>query len=140
MPAIDLTKWAESVNVALEEGTPCLLISADKEGHPDVAFKGSMMVLDGDHLAWWERSRAEQILQVEENQHVAVLYRNTQRSLLLRFYGDATIYKDGPIRQQIMDRTIQAELDKDPERLGFGVALRVDRVRLQGKTFMEREA
>lgn len=136
---IDLSKFQEGVNCALEEGTPCVLVSADRSGHPDVAFKGSMMVFDQDHLAWWERSRAEQILQVEENPHVAVLYRSVKRGLFLRFYGDATIYKEGPVRQAVMDRTIAVELEKDPERLGFGVMLRVDRVRLSGRTLQERD-
>ena len=52
---IDLSQWGEAINNALEEGTPCLLASADDKGYPDIAFKGSMMVFDKDHLAWWER-------------------------------------------------------------------------------------
>ena len=136
---IDLTKFEENVNHALEEGKPCLLVSADKDGHPDIAFKGSMMVFDQDHLAWWERSLAEQILQVQENPHIAVLYRNTEKGMLLRFYGDAAVHTDGAIREQIMAKTVQAELDKDPDRKGFGVLVTVRRVRLAGKTLQERD-
>ena len=136
---IDLTKFEENVNIALADGKPCLLVSADKNGQPDIAFKGSMMVFDGDHLAWWERSRAEQIVQVQENPHIAVLYRNAEKGMLLRFYGDATVHTEGPVREQIMAKTVQAELDKDPERKGFGVLVRVNRVRLAGKTLQERD-
>jgi general stress protein 26 len=136
---IDLTKFEENVNQALADGKPCLLVSADKDGHPDIAFKGSMMVFDQEHMAWWERSLAEQIVQVEQNPHVAVLYRNAEKGMLLRFYGDATIHKTGPIRDQIMSKTVAAELEKDPERKGFGVLLRIDRVRLMGKTLQERD-
>jgi hypothetical protein len=46
-----------------------------------------------------------------------------------RFYGTATVYKDGEIRQQIMRRTVKGELDKDPERKGYGVLVRVDKIR-----------
>jgi uncharacterized protein len=136
---IELSKFEEAVNHALEEGTPCVLVSADAEGHPDAAFKGSMMVFDNEHLAWWERSRAEQILQVEQNPHIAVFYRNQKRGMMLRFYGDATIHKDGPIRDEVMERTIPVELDKDPERKGFGVVVQVNRVRLSGNTIQKRD-
>lgn len=46
-----------------------------------------------------------------------------------RFYGQATQYKDGPVREQIMNRVIKAEIDKDPERKGYGVLIRVDKFR-----------
>ena len=38
-------------------------------------------------------------------------------------------YKDGDIRQQIMRRTVKGELDKDPERKGYGVLVRIDKIR-----------
>ena len=137
---IDLTKFEEAVNSGLDEKTPNILVSADKNGYPDVAIKGSMMVFDDQHLAWWERSLAEQIEQVLVNPHVAVLYRSSQRGLFLRFYGDATVHKDGPIREQIMAKAHPDELAKDPERKGFGVMVQVNRVRLAGKTAQERDS
>jgi general stress protein 26 len=136
--AIDVSKFAEAVNCALEEGTPCVLVSADKNGYPDVAFKGSTMVFDDQHLAWWERSRAEQIEQVEENPHVAILYRSAKRGMLLRFYGDAAIHRDDSLREEVMKRVIAVELEKDPERKGFAVLVEVNRVRLSGNTIQQR--
>ncbi len=136
---IDLSKFAEAVNSAFDEGNPCILVSADKNGYPDVAFKGSMMVFDGDHLAWWERSLAEQIKQVEENPHVAVLYRSPKRGMLLRFYGDATLHREGQMREDVMKRVIPQELEKDPERKGFAVTVQVNRVRLSGNTIQTRD-
>src|SRR5581483_6236640 len=115
---IDLSKFEEAVNHALEDGNPCLLATADSSGQPDIAFKGSMMVFDKDHLAWWERSLAEQIEQVAQNPKIVVLYRSTSRGMLLRFYGQATIHREGAMREQIMGRTIPVELEKEPERKG----------------------
>jgi predicted pyridoxine 5'-phosphate oxidase superfamily flavin-nucleotide-binding protein len=134
--SIDLSSFQEKVNSALADGNPCLLASADPSGQPDIAFKGSMMVFDNEHLAWWERSLAEQIEQVGQNQKVTVLFRGG--GMLLRFYGTAEIHKDGPVREQIMGKTVAAELDKDPDRKGYGVLLTVNRVRLAGKTLQER--
>jgi hypothetical protein len=139
---IDLTKWSDAINSALEEGTPCLLASADDDGYPDIAFKGSMMVFDKDHLAWWERSLAEQIEGVGKNPHVVVLYRNTKedrRIPHMRLYGDATIHRSGETREQVMSKTVQRELDQDPERKGFAVVVSVNRVRLGRNTVQERK-
>ncbi|MPZ13235.1 MAG: hypothetical protein GEU73_02205 [Chloroflexi bacterium] len=137
---VDLTEWAEAINSALDDGTPCILTTASRSGSPDVAFKGSMMVWDSDHLAWWERSRAEQIEQVAANPQVVVFYRNQNRGIsYLRLYGEATIHQEGELREQVMGRTHPRELQADPERKGFGVVIRVDRVRLARNTVQQRE-
>jgi hypothetical protein len=134
--AIDLTEWQEGVNKALEDGTPCILATANKAGQPDIAIKGSMMIFDKDHFAWWERSLAEQILQVEENPHVTIFYRNGRT--IMRVYGDAAVHKDGPTREAIRAKTIEVELKKDPENKGYGVLVTVNRVRIGSNTVQER--
>ena len=53
---IDLREMAEAIDSALAEGNVCLVATASAAGMPDVAFKGSVMVFDTDHLAFWERS------------------------------------------------------------------------------------
>lgn len=136
---IDLSEWEEAVNKALEDGNPCLLVSADKEGHPDVAIKGSMMIFDNEHFAWWERSLAEQIEQVAENPHVAVFYRSIERRIVLRIYGEATLHKDGPMKEAIHAKVVEPEKQKDPEMKGFAVSVRVDRVRVGSNTVQERD-
>ena len=44
-------------------------------------------------------------------------------------YGRASIYKSGEMREKIMNRTCQPELDKDPERKGYGILVRIDKIR-----------
>ena len=138
--AVDLTQWEEAINSGLADGTPCLLVSADKSGHPDIAFKGSMMVFDKDHLAWWERSLAEQIQQVQENPNIVVMYRNPAKYKIphMRLYGEATVHRDGPTREQVMAKTVPQELQQDPDRKGFAVVVRVDRVRFGRNTIQKR--
>ncbi len=139
---IDLTQWADAINHALEEGTPCVLATADDKGYPDIALKGSMMVFDKDHLAWWERSLAEQIEQVAKNPHIVVFYRNPtegRRIPHMRLYGDAVLHRAGDMREQVMSRTVQRELDADPERKGFAVVVQVNRVRIGRNTVQERK-
>lgn len=136
--AINLLEWQEPLNKAFEEGKTCILASADPEGNPDIAFKGSMMIFDAEHLAWWERSLAEQIAQVEKNPNVVVLYYNRDLRLNLRFYGKATLHHDGDMRKAIREKVVEAEKARDPEEKGFAVSVLVDRVRSGSNTVQER--
>jgi hypothetical protein len=68
-----------------------------------------------------------------------VLYRNPVKRLAWRFFGVAKLYREGELRQQVMDRTIQLELDRDPERKGVAVIIRVDQVRVGTQIVQQRE-
>ena len=135
---IDLSEMAEAVNVAFAEGTPCVVATASRDGRPNLAFKGSLMVFDQEHLAFWERAHGETLDHLRENPSIACLYRNPQRGLAWRFYGEAQLHGEGPVREQIMERTIEAELKRDPERKGVAVLIRVDKVIGRGSV-QERE-
>ncbi|MFN8522802.1 MAG: pyridoxamine 5'-phosphate oxidase family protein [Chloroflexota bacterium] len=130
---IDLGEFAEPINVAITEGSPCLVATATKDGAPSLSYKGSVMVFDSTRLAFWERAHGETLRHIKENPQVAVFYRNRERQLQLRFHGRATLHESGPVRDQIMARTVQGELDRDPERKGIGVMIEVDRVTVPGR-------
>jgi len=105
-----------------------LMATASKDGKPTIGFRGSTFVWDDEHLGIWDRSRAAGSEHTQENPHVVLLYMNAEEKVGWRFYGEATVYKDGDVRQQIMDRAVQAEVEKDPERKGYGVLIRVDKI------------
>lgn len=130
--AIDLTQFSEIVDTARtdgDRGQGTGVVATANDGRPDVALKGSLMVWDTDHLAWWERGHAETEAGVRANPRVAVLVRNVTRDKRsLRFYGEARI-ADGSERERIWERVIQVEKDTDPEKTGVAVLVRVDRVR-----------
>jgi predicted pyridoxine 5'-phosphate oxidase superfamily flavin-nucleotide-binding protein len=137
---IELTdQMREAVNSALAEGAPVVVATASQAGEPDIAFKGSAMVFDSEHLAFWERSGGRTLSNLRENPHICLLYRNPQRQVAWKFFGRAELHADGDLRQQIMGRTVEVELNRDPERKGVAVYVRVDRV-VQGRdVIMQRE-
>lgn len=125
---IDLSSFAEIVNSALADSSPCVVATVGDDGVPDIGYKGSLMVLDQDHLAYWERTRGVQLANLRNHPGVAALYFNRQRGKYLRFFGQAELYESGPERDQIMAKVVQPELDRDPERKGIAVRIRVDRL------------
>ena len=126
--SIDLTEYADAINQALAEGTFCVMATQGTDGIPNIGFKGSVLVFDQDHLAYWERTRGQHFANLRVNPGVAVLYFSRERCKYLRMYGRAELHEDGPVREQIMARVPEPELERDPERQGVGVLIRVDRL------------
>ena len=127
-----IDQMKDLVNNALANGCPCILASVSGEGEPDIGYKASMMVFDDSSLAYWERTKRQHMKNVKENPKVVVLFRDTKSKAAWRFHGKATLHEDGPIREQVMARTVKDELDKDPERKGAAVVISLDKITNMG--------
>ena len=138
MPVALTEEMAEFIDNAAAKGTPCMLTTVLPDGYPNPSFRGSMMVFDSERLAYWDRTLRGALASIQTNPKVAVLFRDPATRKSWRFYGDAELHRDGPLREQVMARTPQAELDRDPERKGVAVLIRVDRVVEGGQTIMAR--
>lgn len=111
---------------AMDDRCTCLLGTATRDGKPQISMKGSVMVFDRQTLAYWERAKRSALENVADNPQVVIFYRNSAQRITWRFHGKATVYESGAIRNNVMHRTVQAELDRDPERLGAAVLVKVD--------------
>ena len=116
------------LDTAMDDRCTCLLGTADKDGRPQISMKGSVMVFDRQNLAYWERAKRSALENVSDNPHVVIFYRNSPLRITWRFHGQATVYESGAIRNNVMHRTVQAELDRDPDRLGAAVLVRVEKI------------
>ena len=124
---LDLTQFAEVVDNALNNQAP-MLIATSHGDQPDLAFKGSFMVWDRDHLAYWERGFNETLAGVRSNPNGAVLVR-PKGAPTVRFYGQAHLVEDPAQREAVWQRVIPEEQGRDPEKKGYAVLIRVDRIR-----------
>ena len=139
MPIQLTAEMREKIGGARDAELTCMLATVDIDGYPSLSYRGSMMVFDDDHLAYWDRSLRGAVAHMKANPKVGVWYRDPATRTAWRFIGDAIEYPEGPIRQQVMDRTIQRELDADPERKGMAVLIKVTKVvDGRGQTVMER--
>jgi hypothetical protein len=138
---INLTdEMRQLIDNAYAEGLTCVVGTASKEGRPQISLKGSVLVFDRESLAYWERSRRSTLEKVAENPQVVIFYRNPGKSINWRFHGTAHVYESGAIRDNVMNRTIQTELDRDPERLGVAVLVKVNSItELSGNMVQQRD-
>jgi hypothetical protein len=127
------------IDQAYADGVPCFLGTASGDGHPQISMKGSVLVFDRETLAYWERAKRSALDNVAANPNVVIFYRNPEKRINWRFHGTATVYESGAIRDNVMQRTIPAELDRDPERQGVAVLVRLDQVtELSGNVLQKR--
>jgi hypothetical protein len=123
----------------------CLLATVLPNGFPQVSPRGSTMVFDDEHLATWERSKGSTSTTLQDGAKVTVFFRKPQlresgilpKGGIARFYGVATIHKSGPVYEEIWNRLIQAEKDRDPDKKGFGVLIAIERVEDLGGVSIE---
>jgi general stress protein 26 len=129
------------IDNAIANGTPCILATATKTGAPHMSFRGSMMVLDDASLACWDRAKRQSLHNITENPQVCVLFRHPHKRIVWQFLGEAAIHHSGPVREQVMARVVQPELDRDPERQGTAVVIRVNKILAgNGDVIQQREA
>ena len=83
---IDLHEYKDAIDGALANRTPCLVATASARGAPNVSLRGSTMVFDTDHLAYWDRVHGRQLEHLGENPHVVVFYRDAARRTSWRSY------------------------------------------------------
>src|SRR5215470_17901167 len=118
---------------AWSDGAPCLVATAGPNG-PNISVKGSMLVFDDDHLAYWERSKRQALDNLGHDKRVIVIYANfkAQRdgvldSGFLRFYGTAELHEAGPMREAIFQRLNKREQEHVGADKGIGVLIKIDR-------------
>jgi hypothetical protein len=138
---IELTDdMQNALNAALADRAPCLVATSSADGHPGVGYRGSMMAYTSSTLAWWERTHRGGEKNILSNPHVVVLYRNPATRAAWKFFGEAIIHQDDAVREDVMAKVVQAELDRDPDRNGFAAVMEIDRVEtMQGEVLMSRD-
>jgi Pyridoxamine 5'-phosphate oxidase len=60
---------------AWDDGAPCLVATCGPAG-PNISVKGSMIVFDDAHLAYWERSKRTALENLSYDKRVCVMYLN----------------------------------------------------------------
>ena len=141
MPLSDTIKTL--IRNAWDDGYPCLVASNGPQG-PNITPKGSMIVYDDGHLAWWERSKRAVLDNLSHDKRVCVMYANfkAQRdgvleSGFLRFFGSAEMHEQGPLHEKIFGMLLPREQTHAGAETGIGVLVRIETaIDIRGKEIM----
>lgn len=113
----------------------CLVGTVLPSGFAQITPRGSTMVYDDQHLALWERGKGSTNALLKNGTKVTVFFRKPQlreagllpKGGIARFYGTAEIHKSGAVYDEVWRRLVQPEKDRDPEKKGFAVLIKVER-------------
>jgi uncharacterized protein len=124
----------EHINSAFPANV-CLVATVLTNGFAQVTPRGSTMVFDDEHLALWERGKGTTTANLNDGTKITVFFGKPQlrqtgllpRGGIARFYGIAAIHRSGPVYEEVWKRLVQPEKDRDPEKKGFAVLIKVER-------------
>jgi hypothetical protein len=122
------------INTAFPEHV-CLVGTALPNGYAQITPRGSTMVLDDNHIALWERGKGSTTGNLHDGSKVTVYFRKPQlradgvlpKGGIARFYGTAQIVKSGAQYDEVWRRLVQPEKDRDPDKKGFAVLIKIER-------------
>ena len=124
----------EHINTAFPANV-CLIGTVLPSGFAQITPRGSTMVLDDEHIALWERGKGSTSANLRDGTKVTVFFRKPAlresgvlpKGGIARFYGTATIQKSGSAYEEVWKRLVQPEKDRDPDKKGYAVLIRVER-------------
>lgn len=123
----------ERVNGALDEGFPLAMMAVSGDSLPVVSFRGSTQTFGDDALAVWVRGETSSTLAaIAENPNVAVIYTNMPARKFYIFRGQAAVTSDPSERDRIWEGQHDLEKQRDTERTGTAVIIRLDSVQGSG--------
>lgn len=125
----------QHINTAAFTDNVCLIATVLPNGFAQVTPRGSTMVFDDEHIALWERGRGSTTENLSDGSKVTIFFRKSSLrgegilplGGIARLYGVATIHQSGPAYEAVWNRLIQPEKERDPEKKGFAVLIRIDR-------------
>jgi predicted pyridoxine 5'-phosphate oxidase superfamily flavin-nucleotide-binding protein len=135
----------EHINTAFPANV-CLVATVLPDGFVQVTPRGSTMVVDDEHLGLWERGQGSTSANLANGTKVTVFFRKPQlresgllpKGGIARFYGTAEIHRSGRVYEEVWKRLVQPEKDRDPDKKGFAVLIRVQRAEdLGGKPLVD---
>ena len=141
MPLSDTIKTL--IRNAWDDGYPCLVATHGALG-PNITPKGSMVVYDDEHLAWWERSKRLALENLGHDKRVCIMYANfkAQRdgvieSGFLRFYGTVELHESGPVHDKIFSLLLPREQTHVGADTGIGALVKIEKaLDARGKQIM----
>ena len=93
-------KISQEVKNAVAEYSPAMVATVDKTGKPNVSAKGSLRVIDDEHLLFADIRSPRTIVNLKENPQVAVICLNPTTRKGCRIWGRTEITTSGELFDQ----------------------------------------
>ncbi len=96
-----MTRLTDEAKKAIGEISPALLATASRTGKPNVSAKGSLRVLDDEHVVFADIASPRTVANIRENPQVAVICLDAAARTGCRVWGKGTILNTGELFDQL---------------------------------------
>lgn len=120
-------KISEEIKAFIEANRPCLVATANAKGEPNVSPKGSITVVDEEHLAFADVRSPRTRQNLKENPRACVLMLNAPEHKFYQLSGPAEYLTTGPLYDGI-SAAMKQKMPSLPPVVGV-VKVRVEEIR-----------
>lgn len=97
-----MTKLSDEAKKSIGEIRPSLVATANKAGKPNVSAKGSLRVLDDEHVLFADVASPRTVTNIKENPQVAIICLEAVARKGCRIWGQAEILNSGELFDKIV--------------------------------------
>jgi predicted pyridoxine 5'-phosphate oxidase superfamily flavin-nucleotide-binding protein len=105
------------------KGKPGWVATASRDGTPNVAIKGSLRVLDDEHLVFADLYSLKTRKNLEENPKVAVMVMDTETRVGYSLKGTVELIAQGPLYDQTVEALKKAPVPLPPPKYVVKIAV-----------------
>lgn len=95
-------KLTEEAKQAIGAVRPAMVATASKSGKPNVSAKGSLRVLDDDHVMFADVASPRTVANIRENPQVAIICLDAATRKGCRIWGKGEVVSSGPEFDQMV--------------------------------------
>jgi predicted pyridoxine 5'-phosphate oxidase superfamily flavin-nucleotide-binding protein len=96
-----MAKLTDEAKNAIAEIRPSLVATASDAGKPNVSAKGSLRVLDDEHVVFADIVSPRTVANIRENPQVAVICLDAAARKGCRIWGQGSIFNSGELFDQL---------------------------------------
>lgn len=96
-----MIKLSEEAKKAIGEIHPAYVATADSSGKPNVSAKGSLRVLDDEHVVFADVASPRTLANIEKNPQVSIICLDAAQRRSCRIWGSAEIVRSGKLLEDI---------------------------------------
>jgi uncharacterized protein len=94
-------KLSEKIKETVAEIRPGIVATASRDGRPNVSAKGSLRVVDDDHVAFADISSPRTIANLRENPFVSILIMHPKSMKGCRIWGEGEVLDSGDLFEEM---------------------------------------
>jgi uncharacterized protein len=96
-----MAKINEEAKKAIETARPSLVATASKNGKPNFSAKGSIQVLDDEHITFVDVASPRTIANIRENPQISIICIDYPTRKGCRVWGKAEIFTSGDLFDKV---------------------------------------